>query len=99
MEDIEIAQENEANKIQTITAVAGDIGLDPTDIEQYGPYKAKITTSALERLRQRPQGKLVLVTAINLHQRAKGSRPSPWVSPTQCTAKVKRQCWRYANLR
>lgn len=65
MEDIEIAQENEANEIQPITAVAGDIGLDPTDIEQYGPYKAKITTSALERLRQRPQGKLVLVTAIN----------------------------------
>ncbi len=65
MEDIEIAQRNEANEIQPITKIAADLGLTADEVEQYGPYKAKISTAALQRMRKRPNGKLVLVTAIN----------------------------------
>jgi formate--tetrahydrofolate ligase len=65
MSDIEIAQANEKNSMRPIAAVAADAGLGADEIEQYGPYKAKITFAAQKRLRSAKQGKLVLVTAIN----------------------------------
>ncbi len=58
--DIEIAQECE---LLPITAVAETAGISPDDIEQYGKYKAKVSTSIMER-DDIPNGKLVLVTAI-----------------------------------
>jgi formate--tetrahydrofolate ligase len=59
--DIEIAQRA---KLRPITEVASSLGLTEEDLELYGSYKAKITPSVWERVRTRPDGKLILVTAI-----------------------------------
>ena len=58
--DIEIAQ---ATPMTPITKIAADLGVDEQYIEQYGPYKAKISLEYL-RACQKPSGKLILVTAI-----------------------------------
>lgn len=65
MSDIQIAQENEAHEIKPITAIAEQIGLNPDELEQYGPYKAKVNFKAINRLKDQSDGKLVLVTSIN----------------------------------
>src|SRR3954451_304645 len=59
--DLEIAQ---AATLRPIGDVAAELGLLPDEVELYGRYKAKIELSALERLRDRPLGKYVVVTAI-----------------------------------
>ena len=59
--DIEIAQSCEKQKI---TAIAARAGIDERYLEQYGSYKAKVDLSLLRDLADRPDGKLVLVTAI-----------------------------------
>jgi len=59
--DIEIARE--ANPLP-IAEVAAGLGLDAEDIRPYGTYKAKIRLEVLERTQSRPDGKLVLCTAI-----------------------------------
>lgn len=60
--DIEIAQEAVMQPIKEV-AVAYGIGED--DLELYGKYKAKLTDELWEQVKDRPNGKLVLVTAIN----------------------------------
>ncbi|MFZ3372187.1 MAG: formate--tetrahydrofolate ligase [Desulfitobacteriaceae bacterium] len=60
--DIEIAQ---AAVMKPITEVAKQIGLGEDDLELYGKYKAKISLDALNRVKDKPDGKLILVTAIN----------------------------------
>ena len=60
--DIEIAQEVE---MQPITEVAKTAGVDEKYLEQYGKYKAKVDYNILKDLADKPNGKLVLVTAIN----------------------------------
>ncbi|MBS5659400.1 MAG: formate--tetrahydrofolate ligase [Oscillibacter sp.] len=59
--DIEIAQETTPLKI---TEVAKNCGVDEKYIEQYGNYKAKIDYRMLKDLKDQPDGKLILVTAI-----------------------------------
>ena len=59
--DIEIAQTVE---MKLITEVAESLGLNHDDLELYGKYKAKVSLAVWERLKDRPNGKLVLVTAI-----------------------------------
>lgn len=59
--DIEIAQQAQ---MLPIAQVAESLGLDQDDIEQYGKYKCKISLNVWERLKNGPDGKLVLVTAI-----------------------------------
>ncbi len=59
--DIEIAQEN---VMQPITEVAKTAGVDDKYLEQYGKYKAKVDYNLLNEVK-RPDGKLILVTAIN----------------------------------
>ncbi len=59
--DIEIAQKA---KLQPITEIAGQLGLTPDDLELYGNYKAKIKYEALDRIKDKPFGKLILVSAI-----------------------------------
>ena len=59
--DIEIAQEA---TLLPVTEVAAGLGLGPDDFDPYGKYKAKIHTNVLERLKDHPDGKLVLCTAI-----------------------------------
>lgn len=60
--DIEIAQEA---VLENIVDVAGKIGIRPDDLELYGKYKAKISDEYIERIDNNPDGKLILVTAIN----------------------------------
>ena len=60
--DIEIAQK--AN-IQPITDIAARLGIDASDLELYGNSKAKLSERLLSELDGRPDGKLILVTAIN----------------------------------
>ena len=60
--DIEIAQ---ATSMQHIRHIAKEAGIDEKYIEQYGNYKAKIDYSYLEDNKDKPDGKLILVTAIN----------------------------------
>ncbi|MFN8412575.1 MAG: formate--tetrahydrofolate ligase [Anaerolineales bacterium] len=59
--DIEIAQ---AGKLKTILQVAEELGIRENELELYGPYKAKIKLEILERLKNRPNGIYVDVTAI-----------------------------------
>ncbi len=59
--DIEIAQETE---MQPIVEVAKTAGIDEKYLEQYGKYKAKVDYNLLREVK-RPDGKLILVTAIN----------------------------------
>jgi formyltetrahydrofolate synthetase len=60
--DIEIAQEATMKPIQEIAA---DIGILDDELELYGKYKAKVELSILDRLKDRPNGKYIDVTAIN----------------------------------
>ena len=60
--DIEIAQET---TMQHITEVAKTAGVDSKYLEQYGNYKAKVDYNILTDLADKPNGKLILVTAIN----------------------------------
>ncbi len=60
--DIEIAQ---AAEMLPITEVAARLGVNADDLELYGKYKAKLPLSLREKLRDKPDGKLILVTAIN----------------------------------
>lgn len=60
--DIEIAQNA---KMLPIEEIAGKLGIGREWLQLYGDYKAKIRDGLLEHLKDRPDGKLVLVTAIN----------------------------------
>ena len=60
--DIEIAQES---VMQPIAEIAEKLGMSADDIELYGKYKAKLSEDYIESLEDKPEGKLVLVTAIN----------------------------------
>ena len=60
--DIEIAQR--AN-IKPIKEIAKSLGINENDLDFYGKYKAKINDSLFEKIKNNPDGKLVLVTAIN----------------------------------
>ena len=62
LSDIEIAQRA---KMKDINEIAEMIGLDSGGIEPYGHYKAKISNETLEALKDKDDGKLVLVTAVN----------------------------------
>ena len=62
MTDIEIAQQCRMHPIADIAATAG---IDESYLEQYGRYKAKIDPQLLKDRAGRPDGKLILVTAIN----------------------------------
>jgi len=60
--DIEIAQ---SAKMLKISEIAGNLGISEEDIEPYGHYKAKLSESLFEKTKNNPDGKLILVTAIN----------------------------------
>ena len=62
MEDIEIARNT---KLEDINAIAEKCGLLESEVENYGRYKAKINEKAFERLKDKKNGKLILVTAMN----------------------------------
>ena len=60
--DIQIAQEA---KLQHIGEVAKQLSISEDDLEFYGKYKAKLSDDLWDKIKDRKDGKLVLVTAIN----------------------------------
>ena len=62
LSDIEIAQQA---KMKKIGEIAEQIGISTEDIEPYGHYKAKLSESVFEKLKDKKDGKLILVTAVN----------------------------------
>ena len=60
--DVQIAQ---SAKMEPIKEIGAKVGLSEDDLELYGKYKAKISLETIERLKDKKDGKLVLVTAIN----------------------------------
>ena len=62
MTDIEIARNAE---IRPIREIAKNLGMEEDDLELYGKYKAKISEEYLQKIQDRPHGKLVHVTPIN----------------------------------
>ena len=62
LSDIEIAQ---GCQMRPITEVAAAAGLDADDLELYGKYKAKLSADVWTKVKDKENGKLVLVTAIN----------------------------------
>ena len=60
--DIEIAQ---SAKMLPITEVAAQLGITADELECYGKYKAKLSDELARRIENNPDGKLILVTAIN----------------------------------
>ena len=61
LSDVEIAQ---GAKVEKITAAASKLGLTEDDLEFYGKFKAKISHDVWRRVKDNPDGKLILVTAI-----------------------------------
>ena len=60
--DIQIAQEAVMKPVKDVAAA---YGITEDDLELYGKYKAKLTDELLKKAEKNPDGKLVLVTAIN----------------------------------
>ena len=82
--DIEIAQQA---KMKPITEVAKQIGLKEDELELYGKYKAKLSEDVWERVKGNPDGKLVLVTAINPTPAGEG-KTTTTVGLAQAMAKI-----------
>jgi formyltetrahydrofolate synthetase len=59
--DIEIAQEG---KLKPVLQIAAELGIKESELELFGPYKAKVKLEILDRLARRPNGKYIDVTAI-----------------------------------
>ena len=94
---LEIAQEAELRPIQEIAAAAG---LEDAEVEPYGRYKAKIRLSVLDRLKDKPDGKIICVTAITPTKAGEGKTTTS-VSLTQGMGAIGEQallCIREASL-
>ena len=59
--DLEIAQEAQ---LEPISKIASDLGLLDDEVEQYGKYKAKVSLDVLDRLKDKPSGKYIVVTGM-----------------------------------
>ncbi len=82
--DIDIAQ---AGKIKPILQIAEEVGLKPTDLELFGPYKAKVHLDVRERLAKRPNGKYIDVTAITPTPLGEG-KPPRWSACRRRSARI-----------
>src|ERR1039458_4378851 len=61
--DIEIAQKSQMQRISKLSAE--NLGIAEEHLEPYGHYKAKVSLDYIDSLKDRPNGKLILVTAIS----------------------------------
>lgn len=84
LSDIEIAQQAKMNKI---TEIAASLGIDADDIEPYGHYKAKLSEELFDKTADKPDGKLILVTAINPTPAGEG-KTTISVGLTEAMAKI-----------
>ena len=94
---LEIAQQA---TLRPILEVAADAGLLPDEIEPYGRYKAKVDLSVLDRLAERPDAKLINVTAVTPTPAGEGKTTTS-VSLTQGLGVLGRKpvlCLREASL-
>ncbi len=94
---LEIAQEA---TLRPIAEIAEELGLSPDEYDLYGKYKAKVDLSVLERLADRPDGKLVCVTALTPTKAGEGKTTTS-VSLTQGLGHIGRTvalCLREASL-
>jgi formate--tetrahydrofolate ligase len=94
---LEIAQEA---PLRPIAEIAAEAGLEPTELDLYGTYKAKVSLSVLDRLATRTDGKLVCVTAITPTKFGEGKTTTA-VSLTQGLGAIGRKpvlCLREASL-
>ncbi len=69
LSDLEISQKS---KLKPIEEVAALLEFTPNELENYGPYKGKITYDAILKRKNNPNGKLILVTSINPTQAGEG---------------------------
>ena len=81
---LEIAQKA---VLRPITEIAAAAGLEPDEIEQYGASRAKVSASVLDRLAGRPDGKLVITTAITPTKAGEGKTTTS-ASLTQGLGKI-----------
>ena len=72
--DIQIAQEAQMAHIKDVAAT---VGIEEEELEFYGKYKAKLSDDVWEKVKDRPNGKLVLVTAINRLRQEEERLPLP----------------------
>ncbi len=86
--DIQIAQETE---LLPIRDVAQQYGIGEDDLELYGKYKAKFSDELINRVQDRPDGKLVLVTAINPTPAGEGKTTTS-IGLAQAMAKKGKNC-------
>ncbi len=94
---LEIAQ---AATLRPIAELAAEIGLEDDEVDLYGRYKAKVDLSVLERLADRPNGKLIGVTAITPTKAGEGKTTTS-VGLTQGLGKIGKNpvlCLREASL-
>jgi formate--tetrahydrofolate ligase len=94
---LEIAQEAELRPIGEIAETAG---LEPDEFDLYGKYKAKVSLDVLDRLRDKPDGKLICVTAITPTKAGEGKTTTS-VSLTQGLGHIGKKvalCLREASL-
>lgn len=97
LSDIEIAQQA---KLAPIGEIAEKIGIWPEELEQYGPYKAKVSLALTKRVQSQPEGKLILVTAISPTPAGEG-KTTTTVGLGQALAKLGRKvmiCLREPSL-
>ncbi len=97
LSDIEIAQQA---KLAPIGEIAEKIGIRPEELEQYGPYKAKVSLALTKRVQSQPEGKLILVTAISPTPAGEG-KTTTTVGLGQALAKLGRKvmiCLREPSL-
>lgn len=97
LSDIEIAQRA---KLAPIGEIAEKIGIRPEELEQYGPYKAKVSLALTKRVQSQPEGKLILVTAISPTPAGEG-KTTTTVGLGQALAKLGRKvmiCLREPSL-
>ena len=86
--------------LRPITEIAAAAGIEPDELEQYGRYKAKVSLSLLDRLADRPNGKLINVTAITPTKAGEGKTTTS-VSLTQGLGHIGKNvalCLREASL-
>jgi len=85
--NLQIAQEA---TLQPIDDIASSLGLLPEEVEPYGRYKAKVDLSVLERLSDRPQGKIICVAGVTPTRAGEGKTTTA-VALTQGMGKVGRR--------